>query len=250
MATILWAYLRNPAFKTADKDYHVSADLTGQANHLAVTINADIVKQKMAENNGGYNAIKFGKTSPKVYSELTTDHPIDLVRYQVANCYMGRVGHDQFRRRIGQERSATGGAHRGNQQARRRHGADLRAQGVPEADAGRRRAAQCDSGCVCVERSDGGVIYCGGLSMKKNILIAVAVAVVVIFGGLAAYFYWQHSQPKPEPVHVQAPPPPPPQAGGAPGDRGSPGAAPAAGAGRQRQFHARCAWPGWSAINR
>ncbi|MBK9160701.1 MAG: class I fructose-bisphosphate aldolase [Nitrosomonadales bacterium] len=91
MATILWAYLRNPAFKT-DKDYHVSADLTGQANHLAVTINADIVKQKMAENNGGYNAIKFGKTSSRVYSELTSDHPIDLVRYQVANCYMGRVG--------------------------------------------------------------------------------------------------------------------------------------------------------------
>jgi fructose-bisphosphate aldolase, class I len=92
MATILWAYLRNPAFKTADKDYHVAADLTGQANHLAVTINADIVKQKMAENNGGYNALKFGKTHPKVYSELTTDHPIDLVRYQVANCYMGRAG--------------------------------------------------------------------------------------------------------------------------------------------------------------
>lgn len=92
MATVLWAYLRNPAFKTADKDYHVAADLTGQANHLAVTINADIVKQKMAENNGGYNAIKFGKTSAKVYSELTTDHPIDLVRYQVANCYMGRAG--------------------------------------------------------------------------------------------------------------------------------------------------------------
>ena len=92
MVTILWAYLRNPAFKTADKDYHVAADLTGQANHLAVTINADIVKQKMAENNGGYNAIKFGKTHPKVYSELTTDHPIDLVRYQVANCYMGRAG--------------------------------------------------------------------------------------------------------------------------------------------------------------
>ena len=92
MATVLWAYLRNPAFKTADKDYHVSADLTGQANHLAATINADIIKQKMAENNGGYNAIKFGKTHPKVYSELTTDHPIDLVRYQVANCYMGRAG--------------------------------------------------------------------------------------------------------------------------------------------------------------
>ena len=91
MATVLWAYLRNPAFKT-DKDYHVSADLTGQANHLAVTINADIVKQKMAENNGGYTALKFGKTSPLVYSELTSDHPVDLVRYQVANCYMGRVG--------------------------------------------------------------------------------------------------------------------------------------------------------------
>lgn len=92
MVTILWAYTRNPAFKTSEKDYHVSADLTGQANHLAVTIGADIVKQKMAENNGGYNAIKFGKTNPKVYSELATDHPIDLVRYQVANCYMGRVG--------------------------------------------------------------------------------------------------------------------------------------------------------------
>jgi class I fructose-bisphosphate aldolase len=92
MATVLWAYLRNPAFKTADKDYHLSSDLTGQANHLAATINADIVKQKMAENNGGYTALKFGKTSPKVYSELTSDHPIDLVRYQVANCYMGRAG--------------------------------------------------------------------------------------------------------------------------------------------------------------
>lgn len=91
MATILWAYLRNSAFKT-DKDYHVSADLTGQANHLAVTIEADIVKQKQPENNGGYNAIKFGKTHEKVYSELTSDHPIDLTRYQVANCYMGRIG--------------------------------------------------------------------------------------------------------------------------------------------------------------
>jgi class I fructose-bisphosphate aldolase len=92
MVTILWAYLRNPDFKKDGVDYHVSADLTGQANHLAATINADIVKQKQAENNGGYNAIKFGKTHPKVYSELTTDHPIDLVRYQVANCYMGRAG--------------------------------------------------------------------------------------------------------------------------------------------------------------
>ncbi len=92
MATVLWAYLRNPAFKQDGIDYHVSADLTGQANHLAATINADIIKQKMSENNGGYKAIKFGKTSDKVYSTLTSDHPVDLVRYQVANCYMGRVG--------------------------------------------------------------------------------------------------------------------------------------------------------------
>jgi class I fructose-bisphosphate aldolase len=92
MACILWAYTRNSAFKHEGVDYHVSADLTGQANHLAVTIDADIVKQKMAENNGGYNALKFGKTSSKVYSDLTTDHPIDLVRYQVACCYMGRAG--------------------------------------------------------------------------------------------------------------------------------------------------------------
>jgi class I fructose-bisphosphate aldolase len=92
MATILWAYLRNSAFKHEGTDYHVAADLTGQANHLAVTIDADIVKQKQAENNGGYTAIKFGKTHPRVYSELTSEHPIDLVRYQVASCYMGRAG--------------------------------------------------------------------------------------------------------------------------------------------------------------
>ena len=96
MATILWCYLRNSAFKVGNIDYHVSADLTGQANHLGVTIEADIVKQKQPENNGGYNAVStpekpFGKTSKKVYSDLTTDHPIELVRYQVANCYMGRV---------------------------------------------------------------------------------------------------------------------------------------------------------------
>lgn len=91
MATILWCYIRNSAFKK-DKDYHVSADLTGQANHLGVTISADIIKQKLPENNGGYNAIKFGKTSPLVYEKLTSDHPIDLCRYQVANCYMGRIG--------------------------------------------------------------------------------------------------------------------------------------------------------------
>ncbi len=92
LATILWCYLRNSDFKKDGVDYHVAADLTGQANHLGVTIEADIIKQKLAENNGGYNAIKVGKTHPKVYSELTTDHPIDLVRYQVANCYMGRAG--------------------------------------------------------------------------------------------------------------------------------------------------------------
>jgi len=92
MVTILWAYLRNPAFKTQDADYHVSSDLTGQANYLAATVEADIIKQKQAENNGGFRALKFGKTHEKMYSELTSDHPIDLVRYQVANCYMGRIG--------------------------------------------------------------------------------------------------------------------------------------------------------------
>ena len=91
MATVLWCYLRNSAFKK-DKDYHLAADLTGQANHLGVTIGADIIKQKLPENNGGYTALKFGKTSPLVYEKLTTDHPIDLCRYQVANCYMGRIG--------------------------------------------------------------------------------------------------------------------------------------------------------------
>lgn len=92
MVTILWAYLRNPAFKTEEKDYHTAADLTGQANHLAVTIEADIVKQKQATNNGGFTALKFSKTHEMVYTKLTSDHPIDLTRYQVINCYMGRVG--------------------------------------------------------------------------------------------------------------------------------------------------------------
>jgi class I fructose-bisphosphate aldolase len=96
MATILWCYLRNPSFKK-DKDYHVSADLTGQANHLGVTIEADIIKQKLPENNGGYLALNtnesaYGKNDKRIYSDLTSDHPIDLCRYQVANCYMGRAG--------------------------------------------------------------------------------------------------------------------------------------------------------------
>jgi class I fructose-bisphosphate aldolase len=92
MFTVLWCYLRNPAFKTAEVDYHSAADLTGQANHLGVTIEADIVKQKAPDSNGGFTAIGFGRTSPLVYEQLTTDHPIDLTRWQVANCYMGRVG--------------------------------------------------------------------------------------------------------------------------------------------------------------
>ncbi len=92
MTTVLWCYTRNNGFKVDGVDYHTSADLTGQANHLGVTIQADIIKQKLPSNNGGFNATKHGKTSPLVYSALTTDHPIDLTRYQVANCYMGRVG--------------------------------------------------------------------------------------------------------------------------------------------------------------
>jgi class I fructose-bisphosphate aldolase len=88
MATILWCYLRNPGYKKDGVDYHVATDITAQANHLGVTIQADIIKQKLPENNGGYTNINFGKTHPKVYSELTTDHPIDLCRYQVANCYI------------------------------------------------------------------------------------------------------------------------------------------------------------------
>src|SRR5918998_810405 len=96
MATILWCYLRNPKFKTKEGDMHTAADLTGQANHLGVTIQADIIKQKLPERNGGCNVLNmessYGKTNPKIYSDLTSDNPIDLVRYQVANCYMGRAG--------------------------------------------------------------------------------------------------------------------------------------------------------------
>ncbi len=92
LMTILWSYLRNSAFKKDGTDYHVAADMTGQANHLGVTIEADIIKQKQAQNNGGFPAIKFAKYSDKMYTDLATDHPIDLTRYQVANCYMGRAG--------------------------------------------------------------------------------------------------------------------------------------------------------------
>src|SRR5437867_10030007 len=95
MYTVLWCYLRNPAFKTKEADYHLSADLAGQANHLGVTLEADIIKQKLPENNGGYLALSskenpYGKTDKRVYEKLTTNHPIDLTRYQVANCFMGR----------------------------------------------------------------------------------------------------------------------------------------------------------------
>jgi class I fructose-bisphosphate aldolase len=92
LATILWCYLRNPAFKTASKDFHTAADLTGQANYLGVTIEADLIKQKLPTVNGGFTVLNFGKTHPRVYSELAGTHPIQMTRYQVANCYMGRCG--------------------------------------------------------------------------------------------------------------------------------------------------------------
>jgi fructose-bisphosphate aldolase, class I len=92
MLTVLWCYLRNPEFKKDGVNYEVSADLTGQANHIGVTVEADLIKQKQPENNGGYNAVGFGRTDPLVYDQLTTDHPIDLTRWQVVNCYAGRIG--------------------------------------------------------------------------------------------------------------------------------------------------------------
>lgn len=92
MFTILWCYLRNPAFKKFGKDYHVAADLSRAANHLGVSIEADIIKQKLPENNGGFSALNYSKSDQRMYTELTSEHPIDLCRYQVANCYMGRIG--------------------------------------------------------------------------------------------------------------------------------------------------------------
>ena len=141
MVTVLWCYLRNPAFKTPEVDYHLSADLTGQANHIGVTIEADIIKQKQAENNGGFTALNFGKTDPLVYDQLTTDHPVDLTRWQVVNCYAGRIGlinsggeskgtHDlaqAVRTAVINKRGWGDGAHR-------------RPEGLPEADGRRGRA--------------------------------------------------------------------------------------------------------------
>jgi class I fructose-bisphosphate aldolase len=92
MATVLWCYARNDAFKTEEADYHLAADITGQANYIGATVQADFIKQKLPNVNGGFKALGFGKTHPKMYERLTTAHPIDLFRYQVANCYMGRIG--------------------------------------------------------------------------------------------------------------------------------------------------------------
>ena len=162
MATVLWCYLRNTAFKK-DKDYHVSADLTGQANHLGVTIQADIIKQKLPENNGGYQALNigdssYGKFDKRIYTELTSDHPIDLTRYQVANCYMGRAGLDQLRRRFRSQRLRGSRDHRGHQQARRRHGPDHRTQSLPAPHGGRHQAAERDSGRVPEQGNHGRVV--------------------------------------------------------------------------------------------
>ena len=160
MATILWCYLRNEGFRKEGADYHASADLTGQADHLGVTIKADIVKQKLPSNNGGFRAVGFGKTSDKVYTELTSDHPIDLCRYQVANGYMGRVGliNSGGESRAG-PRTCRGGRHDGrDQQARRGHGAYQRPQGLPASDEGRHRPAARHSGRLPRRRSDHRII--------------------------------------------------------------------------------------------
>ena len=133
MATILWCYLRNPAFKAGDKDYHDAADLTGQANHLGVTIQADIVKQKLPTCNGGFKALKFGKQTEKMYTSLCSDHPIDLVRYQVANGYMGRVGLINSGGASG-DNDLAAAVNGDPEQARRRYGTDLRPQSIPKAD--------------------------------------------------------------------------------------------------------------------
>ena len=137
MATILWCYLRNSAFKTGGVDYHTSADLTGQANHLGVTIQADIIKQKLPECNGGYNALNeggtsYGKTHKKVYSDLSSDHPIDLTRLQVIKLLYGKGWAYQLRRCFRRERSCPGGKNCGYQQTCWRNGTYQRTKSLPE----------------------------------------------------------------------------------------------------------------------
>ena len=164
MFTVLWCYLRNSDFKIEGTDYHLAADLTGQANHLGVTIEADIIKQKLPETNGGYPAVEglnggsYGKTHKLVYDKLTTDHPIDLTRWQVVNCYLGRAAPHQLRRRVvGRDRPRRGGQDRGHQQARGRHGPHLRPQGVPAPDGRGRRAPARDPGRLPLARGHGRV---------------------------------------------------------------------------------------------
>jgi class I fructose-bisphosphate aldolase len=147
LATVLWAYLRNSAFKKGGEDYHNAADLTGQGNYLGATIEADIIKQKQAEKNGGYPAINFGRTDDRVYRELTSDHPIDLVRYQVANCFMGRVGMIN-----------SGGP----------SGKDDLHQAVRTA---RRHVVTCHSGCLSVRISKRGLRV---LPLRKHLFLPVA----------------------------------------------------------------------------
>ena len=169
MATVLWCYLRNTAFKT-DKDYHVSADLTGQANHLGVTIQADIIKQKLPENNGGFKALNtgsssYGKLDERIYTELTSDHPIDLTRYQVVNCYMGRAGLINSGGASGKNDFGDAAVDGGHQQARGRHGPHLGPQGVPAADGRGREAAADDPGRVSRRGHHGGVAGGRGLGV-------------------------------------------------------------------------------------
>ncbi len=155
LVTVLWAYLRNSAFQTKEADYHLAADLTGQANHLAATIEADIVKQKQPVTNGGFTALKFGKTDKKVYSDLTSDHPIDLTRYQVINCYMGRAGLIiREERHRGESDLAEAVTTAVIKQARRGNGAHLRPEGIPEADEGRGCDPQRHTGCLSLQRGD------------------------------------------------------------------------------------------------
>ena len=152
MFTVLWCYLRNSSFKIEGTDYHLAADLTGQANHLGVTIEADIIKQKLPENRGGFAAVSglngsYGKTHKLVDEKLTTDHPIDLTRYQVVNCYIGRAGLiNSGGASSGETRPAGGRQDRGHQQARGRHGPHQRPQGVPAPDGRGHRAAARDPG--------------------------------------------------------------------------------------------------------